>query len=442
MKNVLRFLNNFRLAFFAIAYGLSGALIGGTLNRIMIVELGLPASLVAILFAVPLLVSPARVWLGYRSDGFPILGLRREPYILFGGLLIGLGIFSAVQVAVNTQGVSSTLLLGGLVAFFIYGLGRNLSHNTFQALLSDRFSGPSRSQAATLYEVATLLGAVMGAGFLGKALEVYAAPRLVSLSIAVAGIVLALVVFAALRQEPRTALQQTAAEKARQAPFARVFKEFVWDDPQVRLFFILVMLTFIGTLAQDVLLEPYGALVFGMPVGDTSRLTQFWGVGVLISMLLSGLVLLRWLGNMRLMRLGIVLSALAFGGLIAVGASGSAGAFRGLVFFMGLGTGLAGAGMLSGVLSFTTPIRSGLLIGVWGVANQVGHAVGSILGGGIVDAVRSLTGGNAFLAYSSVFALEILMLLAAFTLSFRLDITASHARLEEQQKLAEPAFAD
>ena len=83
---IIRYLNNTRLAFFSIAYGLSGALIGGTLNRIMIAELGLPASLVAFFFAVPLLISPVRVWLGYRSDGYPIFGKRREPYIIFGAI--------------------------------------------------------------------------------------------------------------------------------------------------------------------------------------------------------------------------------------------------------------------------------------------------------------------------------------------------------------------
>jgi BCD family chlorophyll transporter-like MFS transporter len=174
-------------------------------------------------------------------------------------------------------------------------------------------------------------------------------------------------------------------------------------------------------------------------VGDTSRLTQFWGVGILISMLLSGLLLLRLLGSLRLMRIGLVVSAFSFLGLILVGASQNVGAFRSLVLVMGLGTGLAGAGMLSGVISFTTPIRAGMLIGVWGVANQVGHAVGSIMGGTTVDIVRSISGGNAFLAYSTVFGLEIVMLMVALGLSFRLNIEASRARQEERQQLAPEA---
>ena len=89
MKIVLSIINTIRLAFFPIAYGLSGALIGGTVNRSMIADMGLSATLVGFFFAIPLLVSPVRVWLGYRSDGFPIMGRRREPYIILGAVLIG-----------------------------------------------------------------------------------------------------------------------------------------------------------------------------------------------------------------------------------------------------------------------------------------------------------------------------------------------------------------
>ena len=424
--------NNIRLAFFPIAYGLSGALIGGTLNRIMIAELGLPATLVGFFFAVPLLISPIRVWLGYRSDGFPIFGRRREPYIVIGALLIGLGIISAVVFSVNIAQTSLGLFLGGLLAFALYGIGRNLGHNTFQALLSDRFSGDQKARAITLYEVATLLGLVAGAGGLGSALEDYDPARLLSVAIGVAAVVLVLATFAALWQEPGGDKLETAAEKARQIPFKKVLTDYVFSDPQVRTFFALVFFTFVGTLAQDVLLEPYGALVLNMSVGETTRLTAYWGVGVMIAMLLSGAILVKWLGFMRLMRIGMISSIVVFIGLIVSGLMGNPGLFKGLVFVMGLGTGLAGAGMLTGVISFTTAIRAGMLMGVWGVANMVGHAFGSLMGGGIVDLVRSLTGGNAFAAYGTVFALEVVMLLVALYLSTRLDVEESQAYAEAQ----------
>jgi len=109
---------------------------------------------------------------------------------------------------------------------------------------------------------------------------------------------------------------------------------------------------------------------------------------------------------------------------------------------MGLGTGLAGAGMLTGVISFTTAIRAGMLMGVWGVANMVGHAFGSLMGGGIVDLVRGLTGGNAFAAYGTVFAFEVIMLLVALYLSTRLDVEESQAYVEEQSLVIAESAAD
>ena len=435
MKKVARILNNIRLAFFPIAYGLSGALIGGTLNRIMIAEMEMPASLVGLFFAVPLLVSPARIWFGYRSDGFMLFGKRREPYIVLGALLIGLGIISIATLSINLAG-SAMLAVGVFVAFLIYGVGRNLGHNTFQALVADRFEGEAgRGRAVTMYEVATLLGLIMGAGGLGKALEHYDPASLTQVAIGVAVIVLVLATFAAIKQEPRGKDVDAAVESASKMPFKQVLQEVVLPDKQIRSFFILVLFTLLGTLAQDVLLEPYGALVLDMPVGDTTRLTMYWGIGVMLAMILSGTVFIKWLGYMKVMRIGIVSSALVFVALILLGISGNAGAFKSIVFVMGFGTGLAGAGMLTGIISFTTPIRAGMLMGVWGMANMIGHALGSLIGGSIVDIVRFWMGGSAFAAYSTVFGMEVIMLTIAFWLSTRLDMSASKAQLEAEEAL-------
>jgi BCD family chlorophyll transporter-like MFS transporter len=355
--------------------------------------------------------------------------------------VIGLGIFASANVAATIGQVGALFLLSGILSFLLYGIGRNLAHNTYQALITDRYDKQQRTRAITFYEVATLLGAVMGAGFIGKALETYEPTRLVSVAMGVAIAILVLAIFAAINQEPRTPATQNASERARQIPFQRVLREVVLADKQVRILFLLVIFTFIGTLAQDALLEPYGGLVLGMSVGDTTRLTMFWGLGVMFSMLLSGFFLLKWLGFMRLMRVGIVLSIIVFMGLILTGVSENAGLFKSLVFVMGLGTGLAGAGMLSGVVSFTTLIRAGMLMGVWGVANMVGHALGSLMGGTIVDVVRLAT-GSALVAYSSLFGLEALILLVALYLSTRLDLSATQASLEERDFSQATAAAD
>jgi MFS family permease len=159
------------------------------------------------------------------------------------------------------------------------------------------------------------------------------------------------------------------------------------------------------------------------------------------SMLLSGLVLINLLGYMRVLRLGLIVSILVFGGVIASGAIASANLFRILVLIMGLGTGLAGAGMLTGVINFTTKIRAGMLMGVWGMANMVGHALGSIIGGGVVDTVLQLTGQNAMLAYSAVFTIEIILLIVALILSLRFQPEASRAKIEQVQTIGAESSA-
>ena len=433
MKNISRNLNNIRLALFPIAYALGGVLIGSTLNRIMIADLGYSATLVAFFFALPLLVSPVRIWIGYRSDAFSIFGKRREPYIMLGAVIIGLGILAITNLIIRPN---NNLIMAGVgLAFLLYGLGRNISHNTFQALVADRYSGDSRSRAATLYEVATMLGMVMGAGIIKGTLKVYDPAQLTATALGVAVVILALALLGTIGQEEKDGVGQVATMEARKTNFARAFKSVILADPQARLFFVVVVMTFIGTLAQDVLLEPYGGLVLKMAVGETTGLTQFWGIGVLISMVLCGVYLLKAFGFMMVMRAGMLLSALSFLGPIAAGISGSVGLLKGSIFVMGLGTGLAGAGMLSGTLAFTSKIRAGMLLGVWGVANMVGHAFGSLMGGMIVDGVRAAT-GNAFVAYATVFVFEILILLAAFSLTYRLRFEASEVYTEEKRTIA------
>lgn len=425
---VRRLINHMRLAGFPVAYGLSGVLIGGTLNRVMIAELTVPATLVALLFAIPLLLSPLRLWLGYRSDGHPLFGRRREPYLILGALVIGAGIYSIAWVTQHYDASLPVFAVAGTGAFLLYGLGRNLAHNSYQALVAERFDDRQRGRAMTLYEVATLIGAVVGAGFIGRAMEHYDPARLMTVAGGVAATVWGLTLLAAPGQEAG-ASAVSRAERVRAKPFAAVLREYVFADPQVRRLFVVVILTFTGTLAQDVLLEPYGALVLGLSVGQTTRLTMFWGVGVLAAMLLSGLLLLRWFGALRLMRVGLGLSIMVFASVGAVGLAGAPDHFRWLVLGLGFCAGLTGAGMLASVVQFTTPERAGLLMGVWGMANMVGHAVGSLMGGVIVDTMRLAT-GSALTAYTTLFAAEVALLIVALRLSLALNPMRTRAQAE------------
>jgi MFS transporter, BCD family, chlorophyll transporter len=415
-------IQNLRLAGYPLGLGLTSVLVGGTLNRVMIVEMNISAALVGLFYALPLLISPLRVWLGYRSDAYPIWGLRREPLIIFGSLLAGLGLAVATLALVETVSINLLVIIVLIGGFIAYGFGRNLSSNTFEALLADKFVGDQRPRAVTFYKVAMFVGIMLGALLLGRLLDPYSEMRLLVIVIAAALGAFLLAVLGIARQEPRDAAIHIESLEARGTDFWTTFKTMIWADPQIKRFFFFVMLTVIGTLAQDVLLEPYAALVLNMSVGETTRLTAIWGAGTLLSMGAAGAWLIKRYGYVRIVRVGLLLGILIFLGLILSGVFELTTVFLVLVFFLGVSTGLSASGMLSAVIDFTTAERAGLLMGVWGVAHNLGQAAGNLVSGGVVDLIRALQ-GDALTAYGVVFALEAVLLLAALWLLNGIKIT-------------------
>lgn len=424
-NNTFRYFHYGRLLGYPLGLGLTSVIVGGTLNRVMMVELGMPASLVGIFFALPLLISPVRVWLGYRSDAYPIWGLRREPYIMLGTLFTAVGVISATVAALQFQGAGRWIGAAVLLAFVIYGLGKNLASNTFEALLADKFAGEQRPRAVTFFKIAMFVGIIGGAIVLGKLLDPFTPEKLLTIVMSVMAAIFVFAVLGSLGQEPRTGLAQAASQAARTLSFRATIQTVVLGDPQIRLFFFFVMLTVLGTLAQDVLLEPYGALALGLTVGQTTRLTAIWGTGTVLAMALAGVWLIKQLGYGRVMRMGLLLGTVTFVGLILVGIWQSPGSFMGLVLLLGISTGLSSAGLLTAVIEFTTPARAGLLMGVWGLAHELGQALGSLLSGAVVDVVRILTHGNTLVAYDTVFILETVLLVTALFLSKRVNLAGA-----------------
>jgi BCD family chlorophyll transporter-like MFS transporter len=415
-----------RLAGLPLSLTLLSILSGSVINRVMVVELGLPVILAGLFLAIPLLISPVRIWLGHLSDAYPLWGRRREPYLIVGALLAGVGVALSVALVVRTPALvspASALILLGLL---LYGIGRNLTGNTFQALLTDRFAtGVARSRAVNLYEVVKLLGMVLGAGLLGLALRPYSAERLVLVVLILALLAMVLSVLASIRQEPRSDRLREAAEQARAGAFWPRFRQLVWADPQARLFLAVIALTLLGTQMQDVLMEPYAGLVLGMDVAATTQLTMFWGLGALLAILVSGLVLIPWLGLARLYRLGIGLLLPLFAGVVLAGVLQEPLLLQLCVLGLGLSTGLAAASLLAQTVDFTSAQSAGLLLGVWGLGFQLGRALANLLGAGLVDGLNRITGEAALLAYGGAFAIECAFLIGALLLFGRLRIGAA-----------------
>ncbi|NJP07396.1 MAG: BCD family MFS transporter [Chloroflexaceae bacterium] len=409
-----------RMAAFPLGIGLTSVLVNGTLNRVMIVEQGLPTSFVGLCFALPLLIAPVRIWLGYQSDTRPLWGLRRTPYILAGTLLSMIGMLAATLLVLALD--PSNMMLFGLlsiavlVAFLAYGLGRQMGSNTFEALLADTFHGPQRPRAVTLFKVVMFVGIIGTAITLGVLLDPFSPARLTAITAGAVLLTLFLTVLAVVGQERVGDHTQKAIAEARALSFRATMTTVLWPDPHLRRFFLIVVLVVVGTMAQDILLEPYGGLVLGMTPGATTHLTALWGMGTVLAMLAAGLGLIQRVGYLPVLRSGLVLTMMVFSGLIVAGALGDILAFQAFVFVLGLGTGLSAAGLLTAVIEYTTTARAGILMGVWGMAQESGNALAGLFGGSVVDIVRLLSSNNTWLAYSTVFALEAGLLLVALLL--------------------------
>ncbi len=409
-----------QMALYQFGFALVCVFVSGVLNRVMFAELELLATLIGVLLAIPPLLSPLRLWLGYLSDAYPIRGHRRLPYILGGMLLVALGVASA---AWGTMRMAQSTLLGlvvMVVAFVCYGMGKNATATAFQALIADVYDEAARSRAVATLKAAFIGGIIAGSVVLGNLLDPFSTSKLLTVALAVGGGAILFAALGTLGVEPRGAQTQAASQRARELPFWETLQR-IFADRQVRLFFFFIGATLLATLTQDIFLEPYGAQVFGMSVNETTRLSMYWGTGTLGAMMVSGIWLVNRLGRRCVAALGLWIVALTFISLIVTGAIGQRWLFITLVFLLGVGSGVTAAGTLTLMVDFTTPERAGLLMGAWTVAHQLAEAVGNMLGGVVLDGTYALS-QSYVAAFGAVFALEVVAALTGLLLLRNIDV--------------------
>jgi BCD family chlorophyll transporter-like MFS transporter len=147
--------------------------------------------------------------------------------------------------------------------------------------------------------------------------------------------------------------------------------------------------------------------------------------------MVGGLWVVRRLGKKAAANIGAVVAALGFALIILSGVVHSISLLWSAVFVLGLGGGLMTVSNLSFMLDMTIVQAAGLYIGAWGVANFAGQALGNIASGLIRDVALRLT-GSAMVGYSTVFALEIVGLIAAVLLFKGITVEAFRRQAEIQ----------
>ena len=411
-----------RLSLFQVSVGMAVVLLTGTINRVMIVELGVATWLVALMVSLPLLFAPLRALIGFKSDNHrSFLGWRRVPYIWMGTLLQfgGLAImpFALIVLSGDSTGPEWLGPAGAALAFLLVGAGLHTTQTAGLALATDLAPEDKRPRVVALLYVTLLLGMVGASLVFGWVLHDFSQVTLIQVIQGAAVVTIVLNVVALWKQEARN--PGATRHDAPRPDFRTSWNAFINGGKAAR---ILVAVG-LGTAAfsmQDILLEPYGGEILGLTVGQTTMLTALLAGGSLVGFALAARRLGRGSDPFRLASLGILAGIVAFSAVIFAEPLESALIFRIGTALIGFGGGLFAVAMLTASMQLATDRQSGLALGAWGavVATSTGVAVG--LGGAIRDIVTKLATSGALgpamtgpeVGYSVVYHLEIALLFA------------------------------
>jgi BCD family chlorophyll transporter-like MFS transporter len=411
-----------RLSLFQISVGMALVLIVGTLNRVMIVELNVPASLVGIMISLPLVFAPLRAVIGFRSDNHQsALGWRRVPFIWKGALIQfgGLSImpFALLVLAGVGQAEHAPVWLGYLgagVAFLLVGAGLHTVQTVGLALATDLAPVESRPKVVGLMYVMLLVGMIVCAQLFGAFLADFTPGRLVQVIQAAAVATLVLNTIALWKQEARRPSRGPKAVVQRPS-FRDSWASFTQGRNAIRRLIAIGL----GTMAfsmEDILLEPYGGQILHLSVGQTTRLTAALAVGGLLGFALASRVLSRGYDPFRMACYGALAGIPAFLAVILAAPFQSIFLFGFGTVLIGFGAGLFGHGTLTATMNLAPKDQTGLALGAWGAVQASAAGLAIALGGVIRDVVAGLPVPQVFGAatpYSSVYSLELLLLLAA-----------------------------
>jgi BCD family chlorophyll transporter-like MFS transporter len=398
-----------------------------TLNRVMVVELALPALLPGILVAMHYLVQVARPRMGYGSD----LGKRRTPWIVGGMVVLAIG---GALAAVATAWMGTERLAGialAVVAFVLIGMGVSAAGTSLLVLLAKRVDAPRRAAAATTVWLMMIVGFAVTAGLAGKLLDPYSPARMIAVSAGVSLLAVLLTLIATWRLEGAGSPEPAAAAETTQRPAFREALAQVWAEPVARRFTIFVFISMLAYSAQDLILEPFAGSVFGFTPGQSTGLSGVQHGGVFVGMLAAAFAGRgARFGSLRAWQIGgCLMSALMLLGLVAAGIVGAGWPFKANVFALGVANGAFSIAAIASMMRLAGEgrhAREGTRMGLWGAAQAVAFGMGGLVGTAASDLARWLIGTPSY-AYAAVFAFEALLFVAAAALAAQLGRSASPA---------------
>ncbi len=391
-----------RLSLFQVSVGMASVMLLGTLNRVMIVELSVPAMIVAVMIALPVLIAPFRALLGFKSDNYrSSIGWKRVPYIWFGSLwqFGGLAVMPFALLVLGGDVVHDIPFAGQVLAalaFLMTGLGLHMTQTAGLALASDRATDETRPRVVALLYVMFLVGMGISALIIGGLLSNYSDLRLIRVVQGAAVIGVALNLVALWKQEAVRPMSRD--ERAAPRPLFRdAWADYARGGQAGR----LLACVFVGTMAfnmQDVLLEPYGGEILGLSVSATTLLTALWAAGALAGFAWAGRRLAAGSNAYRLAGAGILAGVWAFSLVIFAAPMQASALFYAGATLIGFGGGLFAVSTLTAAM--TMPAQGvagrGLALGAWGAAQATAAGVAIAMGGTLRDWIGALATSGAW----------------------------------------------
>ncbi len=424
-----------RLSLFQVSVGMALVLLVGTLNRVMIVELGVPASLVSVMIALPIVFAPFRALIGHRSDTHrSALGWRRVPFIWRGTLVQFAGFalmpFALLVLAGQGESSSAPIWIGQIaaaIAFLLVGAGFHTVQTAGLALATDLTPEESHPRVVGFMYVMLLLGMIASALIFGAALVNFTPGRLVQVIQGAAVATLVLNVTAIWKQEtrhPRRGAEPTAPDPT----FQESWERFSAGSGAIA----RLVIVGVGTMAfgmADILLEPFGGQVLGMSVAGTTRLTALFALGGLTGFAVASAILGRRSSRAHRLTLGsAILGIPAFLFIIISGPLGGQPLVSGLSlgmamflsgnFLVGFGAALFAHATLTATMNLAPRDQAGLALGAWGAVQATAVGIAVALSGALRDLLHVALAPRGGLfgfdpiasGYVAVFSLEIVFL--------------------------------
>lgn len=373
-----------------------------TLNRLMVVELALPAVLPGLLVALHYGIQITRPQWGYKSD----TGGKRTRWIIGGMAILAAGGFSAALGVVMLETSFALGLTISIIAYALIGVGVGASGTSLLALLATATHPDRRAAAATITWLMMILGIALTAGFVGSLLDPYTPTLLLQL---VAIVCVSAVVLTAIAIWGIERTVTVTAPDEQPATFMHGMRE-IWAERKSRNFTLFVFLSMTAYFMQELILEPYAGLVFAFTPGQSTSLSGAQNGGVFLGMVTVGICATGFkLGALKHWVVGGCLgSAVALIVIAMLGHVGPGAPLLPAVIALGYMNGVFAVAAIGSMMQLAgegREAREGTRMGLWGAAQAIAAGFGGLTGAAAADIFRRVLVDDAT-AFGTVFLFE------------------------------------